>query len=61
MSTIFTRNRLIGLAVAALIFAADQFHASAAGHAIFAATSIPVVEALLSADRSLSEWRGNHE
>lgn len=44
-----------------VIFAADQFHASAAGHAIFAATSIPVVEALLSADRSLNEWRGNHE
>ena len=44
-----------------IIFAPDQFHASAAGHAIFAAAAIPVVESLLAADRSVSEWRGNHE
>lgn len=31
-----------------VIFAADQFHASAAGHAVFAAAVIPVVETLLS-------------
>lgn len=43
-----------------LIFAGDQFHASAAGHAVFAAAAIPVIEELLTADRSLSEWRGNH-
>ncbi len=43
-----------------VIFAADQFHASSAGHAIFAGAAIPVVEALLSADRSLSAWKGNH-
>ena len=43
-----------------ITFAADQFHASAAGHAMFAAAAIPVVEALLEA-RGVSEWRGNLE
>ena len=36
-------------------FAPDQFHASAAGHAIFAAAAIPVVETLLANHRSVSE------
>jgi lysophospholipase L1-like esterase len=31
-----------------VIFAPDQFHASAAGHALFAAAAIPLVEALLA-------------
>lgn len=43
-----------------VIFASDQFHASAAGHAIFAASVIPVVDALLASHRSLTEWRGSH-
>ena len=40
-------------------FAPDQFHASGAGHAIFAASMIPVVEALLDAPTPVSAWRGN--
>ena len=32
-----------------VIFAPDQFHASAAGHALFAAAAIPVAETLLAA------------
>ena len=44
-----------------VVFAPDQFHASGAGHAMFAAAAIPVAEALLSAPRSVSDWRGNRE
>ena len=40
-------------------FAADQFHASGAGHGMFAASAIPVVEALLAAPEPVSGWRGN--
>ena len=44
---------------AEVTFAQDQFHASGAGHAIFAASIIPAVEALLAAPRGVNEWRGN--
>jgi lysophospholipase L1-like esterase len=41
-------------------FAPDQFHASAAGHAMFAAAAIPVVEKLL-AEREVSGQPGSRE
>jgi lysophospholipase L1-like esterase len=44
-----------------VIFAPDQFHASAAGHALFAAAAIPVAEALLAARSELSAAPGNPE
>jgi lysophospholipase L1-like esterase len=40
-------------------FAQDQFHASGAGHGMFAASVIPVVEGLLAAPERVSEWPGN--
>jgi len=44
------------------VFAPDEFHASADGHALFAACMIPVVEALLDSPpgRALIASRGNH-
>ncbi len=42
-------------------FAQDQFHASGAGHGMFAAAAIPLVEALLARPERVNEWPGNHE
>lgn len=44
-----------------VIFAADQFHASAAGHAVFAASMIPVVETLLKTRDRVSASRESPE
>lgn len=44
------------------VFAADHFHASASGHEIFAASMMPVVEALLERlEPELSARRGSRE
>ncbi len=44
---------------APVAFAADQFHASGAGHAVFAASMVPVVDALVDGPTPVNEWRGN--
>ncbi len=40
-----------------IVFAPDQFHASAAGHALFGAAAIPVAEALLGRGSRFNESR----